>query len=267
MWICGRLTIQVISVARLSFVCIVALLTSACVPEDDTALHAADEHRGALQFAHHPTLVVQLAEQLPPDLPTEALAARLPRFLEEAGRASRQERPLVREALLKLREQPNAVEAFTRFYTELPETQFAKRRLLIALVGELQRDDAFTFLKEVVWVAPQRTTKTAEGYTADDFETVIAIKAVHGLTFIRMDDGTMSEQAMNESLNVMKNHHSPAVRIAAIDAYMWNHGDSREAAAQLRAALDPELHRYIGRPRFHAGINEAVWRSQMEGVQ
>lgn len=244
-----------------------SMLVTACTTVDETAFHAAEQHRNRLQFTHKPTLVLQLTERLPPDLPTDELKIQLPRIMAEAGRASRQERPLLREALLKLREQPNAIEAFKKRYAELPRNAFAQRHLLVMLAGELQRDDAFEFFREVIWQMPQRTTRTADGYTADDFETVIAIKAVHGLAFIREEDGSLSEQTVNESLNVMMNHHSHAVRVAAIDAYMWNHGDTVEAAERIRARLDPELHRYIGRPRFHAGVNEVVWRKQMEQAE
>jgi len=62
---------------------------------------------------------------------------------------------------------------------------------------------------------------------------------------------------------VAQQHPSRAVRIAAIDAYMWNHGDTAEAAAHIYSALPESDHKYVTRPRFYRGMNREVFPTRL----
>jgi hypothetical protein len=83
------------------------------------------------------------------------------------------------------------------------------------------------------------------------------VKAVEGIGYMRVEEG------FNLLIDIMLNHESDVVRIAAVDAYMWNHNDSASAAETLYGALPPELHKYVQRPRFHRGMNVDEFNRQL----
>ena len=122
----------------------------------------------------------------------------------------------------------------------------------------MQRPEAISQLGEVVWAPLPAADGLAEGLGSRDFEEMVQAKAVQGLAYLR------TPEADRAVLDVIADHEALHVRISAIDAYMWNHDDSRAAARQLYELLPKELHPYVERPRFHQGMSTEEFNKRLD---
>jgi hypothetical protein len=211
-----------------------------------------------------PNRILDLVKQLPKAAPEQEMEAKLESMLLEIGRGTRQDMPLIRESLLELHEQPNVVRALARRFDSLPSEKFQQRLLTLQVLGELQRPDALEFLRSVVWKPlPTPAQHRSETLTPRDLERVIQAKAIQCVAFVRDAEGGQYEPAVQETLHVIQEHPVRSVRIAAIDAYMWNHQDTQEAADALQKVLPPDFHKYLDMPRFHRGVNRDVFNARL----
>jgi hypothetical protein len=187
----------------------------------------------------------------------------LPRLIAAIGSSRRADMPLVREALAQLRRRTNAVAAITRSLDRAERSNFVWRRSLLEVLGELQRPDAFPVLRTIAWAPlPDREKGAGERTTARDHEEMLQSVAVRGLAFIRTDAGEVIPSVNDEVIKLAVEHPSLVVRIAAVDAFLWNHGDSPAARARLQEALPREMHGYITRPRLQRSLDpEAFGRA------
>lgn len=187
-------------------------------------------------------------------LPANAAAAEVSKaiqtLLPDLLGASVGDAQTVADILKELGKQPQAVSAFAQSYRRLPPQAFEERLLTIGMVGELKRAESLPFLREVISAPlPAKDPSAAERLSQRELEEMIQAKAVQGLAYL----GTKEADAAVR--DVMLKHESEHVRQTAIDAYMFNHKDSPEVAKELYAILPQELHPYVERPRFHAGMD------------
>jgi hypothetical protein len=131
----------------------------------------------------------------------------------------------------------------------LPIEAFEQRLVMIGILGELRRPDSASHLGEVVWAPLPPAESIVEGLAPRDLEEMIQVKAVQGLAYLA------TPSADKAVLEVISKHEALHVRVSAIDAYMWNHGDSRQTADKLYRLLPAELHPYVERPRFHRDMD------------
>ncbi len=185
------------------------------------------------------------------DLPAKASADQvelaLYDVLPQIYKATKGDLPVVAELVETLRNQPGAVEAMGRHYRQLPAEAFEQRLMVLGILGEMKRSDAVAQLREVVWAPLPPADSQADKLTARDLEEMVQVKAVQGLAFLATPQ---ADAAVRE---VIARHEALHVRVSAIDAYMWNHGDRPETAAELYKLLPAELHPYVERPRFQSG--------------
>ncbi len=229
--------------------------------------------RQAIEQQHKPELPrnketpLAIVRSLPDGETTEKLEARLPQLFAAIGRMRRSELPQVYRALALLRDQPHIVDALVNHQRAQRAKAIEHRLIGLQVLGELQRPDALPFFKEVVWRSLPKSEgdpNIGEWISAREYEEMVQSSAINGLAYLRAPDGTPLPEAMRETLHVAKDHPSRAVRIAAIDAYMWNNGDSRAAAGVLYGELPRDLHMFVERPRFHRGANRAVFQARLE---
>ncbi len=168
---------------------------------------------------------------------------------------------MVTEVVAKLRQQPGAVEAIARQYKQLPAEALEHRLVVLGMLGEMKRSDAMAQLREVVWAPLPPADSQADILTARDFEEMVQVKAVQGLAFLATPK---ADAAVRE---VIAKHESLHVRVSAIDAYMWNHGDRKETAAELYRLLPAELHPYVERPRFQRGMDREEFTRRLRAWQ
>ena len=207
--------------------------------------------------------VRRIVADLSRDASVDEIELALFELMPQIYRATKRDLPVVGEALAGLRQQPNAVAAIASQYGQLPVEAFEKRLTVIGLLGELSRPEVVAPLTEVVWAPLPAAEAMAEGLSARDLEEMIQAKAVQGLAYLATP---VADDAVRD---VIVNHEALHVRVSAIDAYMWNHGDSRETADQLYRLLPAEMHLYVERPRFHRDMDPeefsrrlAAWREK-----
>jgi hypothetical protein len=199
------------------------------------------------------------------DLPEKASADQvelaLYDVLPQIYKATKGDLPVVAEVVEELRKQPGAVEAIGRQYRQLPAEAFEHRLVVLGILGEMKRADALAQLRDVVWAPLPAVESRADKLTARDLEEMVQVKAVQGLAFLATPQ---SDAAVRE---VIAKHEALHVRISAIDAYMWNHGDRPETAAELYALLPAELHPYVERPRFQSEQNAEEFTRKLRAWQ
>jgi hypothetical protein len=180
----------------------------------------------------------------------------LPRLIAAIGSSTRADMPIVRQALAELRRRRNAVPAIARSLNRARRADFVWRRSLLEVLGELQREDAFPVLRAVAWAPlPDREENAGEQMTARDHEEMLESVAVRGLAFIRTDAGDFVPAIDDEVVKLAAQHPSLVVRLAAIDAFLWNHDDSAAARLRLQESLPQEMQQYITRPRRERGMD------------
>lgn len=168
----------------------------------------------------------------------------------------------VGEILRELGKQPQAVSAFVQSYRKLPREAFQDRLLTIGMVGELKRAESMPFLREVTSAPlPAKDPKAAELLSQRELEEMIQAKAVQGLAYLATKEADAAVK------DVMLEHESVHVQQTAIDAYMFNHKDSPEVAKELYQLLPAELHPYVERPRFHAGMDPKAFAERVNAWQ
>jgi hypothetical protein len=203
----------------------------------------------------------QVVADLPAKASVDQVELALYDVLPQIYHATNRDLPVVAEAVAKLREQPGAVEAIARQYDQLPAEALEHRLVVLGMLGEMKRPDALAQLREVVWAPLPPADSQADKLTARDFEEMVQVKAVQGLAFLATPQ---ADAAVRE---VIAKHEALHVRVSAIDAYMWNHGDRPETAAELYRLLPAELHPYVERPRFHRGQDAEEFTRRLRAWQ
>lgn len=202
--------------------------------------------------------VRRIVTDLSRDASVDEVELALFELLPQIYRATNADLPVVGEALAALRHQPGAVDALALQYQLLPAEAYEKRLTVIGILGELRRGDALAPLHDVVWAALPAVESTPEALTQRDVEEMIQAKAVQGLAYVATP---IADETVRD---VIVNHESLHVRVSAIDAYMWNHGDSRETADELYGLLPAEMHPYVERPRFHRDMDPEEFSRRLE---
>lgn len=203
----------------------------------------------------------QIVADLPPEASGDEVELVLLDLLPQIYQATNRDVPVVAEVVAKLRQQPSAVEALARQYRQLPAEAIEQRLVVLGILGEMRRSDAMAQLREVIWEPLPRIEAEAEKLTARDLVEMIQAKAVQGLAYLVTPE---ADAAVRE---VIEQHEALHVRVSAIDAYMWNHGDSAETAAELYRLLPADLYPYVERPRFHRGMNREEFTRRLRTWQ
>jgi hypothetical protein len=203
----------------------------------------------------------QIVADLPQVASVDEVELALFDLLPQIYRATNRDLPVVAEVVARLRQQPGAVEAMARQYQQLPAEEIEQRLVVLGILGEMKRSDAVAQLREVVWAPLTPAESQAERLTERDLEEMIQVKAVQGLAYLATPQ---ADAAVRE---VIKKHEALHVRVSAIDAYMWNHGDSPATAAELYRLLPAALYPYVERPRFHRGMNREEFARRLRAWQ
>jgi hypothetical protein len=204
------------------------------------------------------TSLLEIAQSIPENASTQQMDESLYLLMPEFFQVRSGDMQQVNAAVAILRDQPAAVASLVDYYNDFRAPEYEKRMMTIGLIGELQRTDATPFFQSIIWRSLWLGQPIAEGPTPKELVEMIRVKAVHGLAYLR------TAEADEDTIDVMRYHDSFAIRIAAIDSYMWNKRDSEEAAGQLYLALPVDLHKFVQRPRFHRDMDRAEFNAQLE---
>lgn len=207
------------------------------------------------------TDLLAIVEGIPENASRQQMDDSINRFMPEFYGVRSGDMQQVIAAVAILRDQPAIVASLVGYYDSFPAPEYEKRMMTLGLIGELQRADALPFFRRLIWASLRLRQPIADGPTPKELIEMLRAKAVHGLAYLRTDDA-------NEALiEIMRYHESISIRISAIDSYMWNNGDSEQAAQQLYIALPTNLHKFVERPRFHRGVDRAEFNAQLRDWQ
>lgn len=140
------------------------------------------------------------------------------------------------------------IEALSTALWRLPITDVSRHMVLLATVGELRDARLVEALSDFVWYAPLVDERLNERPDGCSFEVradeMLQARAAEMLSYLA------TEEADRNALRVALEHPSVSVRAAAIDAHLYNHGDSIEEIERLRSAVRSEDAALVGVPRF-----------------
>ena len=214
-----------------------------------------------IEVAFEASRMRQVVADLPSAASVDEVELALSDLLPQVYRATKADLPVVAEVVAKLRRQPGAVEAMARQYRQLPAEAVEQRLVVLGMLGEMKRSDAMAQLRDVIWAPLPPADSQGDMLTARDLEEMVQAKAVQGLAYLATPQ---ADAAVRE---VIEKHEALHVRVSAIDAYMWNHADSPETAAELYRLLPADLHPYVERPRFHRGMDREEFTRKLRAWQ
>ncbi|NGP05769.1 hypothetical protein G6038_09805 [Rhodococcus sp. 14C212] len=138
----------------------------------------------------------------------------------------------------------------TRLF-ELPARDFGSHSLLLSVLGELRKDEVLDGLVDFISLPPEsifpsnpRQPDQGDATTYPDDASALQARAVEMLAFLR------TAKAFGKVLEIAGRHPSKGVRIAALDAFVFNHDDSAEALEAARAAARPDEVKFVGLARL-----------------
>lgn len=185
---------------------------------------------------------------LPP--PVALTADRIDAFIEWVAAVPVGDAQTIRNAVAAARGDDAVHTALIDALFLLPATDFGRHLLLLSVIGELRHPDAaapllrFLHLPGDAVIPKPQTTPTRGTFTSSlDYSAGLQARAAEMLAHLR------TPEALAATLNAAAVHSSPAVRRAALDAYVYNHDDSPEAHDRARAAALPHEAKLVGLPR------------------
>jgi hypothetical protein len=183
-------------------------------------------------------------------------------FLNWASRMRAQDRERAQAVVAGAAGNPPVVARMIQEVEQPRKRDFARTLLTLGFLGWLKNETALAFLAEFV-----RRPLPSQG-TIVDGEIVerrqqeqLQAKAVDGLAFA-------NTPATNTLvLSIITSHPSTIVRAEAINAYLWNRGDSAEAKRELRQVALPEDQIFIDRVRRRRGERTETFNTKLDAFR
>jgi hypothetical protein len=180
-------------------------------------------------------------------------------FIVWAGASSVDQREDVRKAIAAARDNADIVKAFADEAKRAQNADHSRALLVLSILGEMQSPQAIPFLSEFVRQPFPQTGTQVDGEIIE--QTALATlqaKAIDGLAYIHRPD------ADEDVLRAVAGHPSRIVRAEAINAYLFNHGDSSEARATLAKYVRKGEEIFLDRPRRESGESAAPFNRKLE---
>jgi len=171
---------------------------------------------------------------------TKAAAA----FLDWAGASTVGQREEVRRMLEEAREYKAVASAFCEEANRTAESDFTRSLLALSVLGEMRSAVGGECFQKLLHRPLPEMGIVANGENVEQTKlAMLQAKAVDGLAYLRTATGD------REVLWAVSKHASRIVRAEAIEAYLWNHKDSREARATLLKYVQPKERIFVDRVR------------------
>lgn len=181
-------------------------------------------------------------------------------FVDWASASVPEERDDARQALAAASEDTTVANTLCKIAKKAARSDGTRAMVAYALLGEMRSDKGVRCLAALL-KRPPRTDGPKEfesglSYTELAHEQLQA-KAVEGLAY------RGSAEADELVLGAISSHPSRTVRAAAIDAYLWNHGDGPEARLALLQVIDPADALFVDRVRREEGESAASFDAKL----
>ena len=156
---------------------------------------------------------------------------------------------LIRQRIARCHGDDRLVDVLLDALWRLPVMDVGRHRIILSILGELKHEKALKRLEEFVWFQGELTpppphSEPRKACMFEPFGTeILQSRAAEMLSYL----GTAA--ASEATIKVARDHPKIVVRAAAIDAHLFNHGDSRETADQLRKIVRASDRHLVGLPR------------------
>ena len=151
----------------------------------------------------------------------------------------------------------------------LPIVDTSRHNILLSILGESRRDAAIDPLERFVWNVVDVLAPVEFGAALSigphqivcdigiDVGRALRSRAAEMLSYIA------TSRAIEGTVRVIREHPEADVRRAAIDAYLFNHDDSSEAAQAVTALARDEDRDWVGIPRRTLDSNPEEFRERV----
>jgi hypothetical protein len=174
-------------------------------------------------------------------------------FVDWAGSAPMSDVDIVRRSIADGCDD-DVVAVLGRELNTLPIVDTSRHNVLLSILGESRREAAIQPLERFIWnVVDVFAPVEFADVTVLSHQVVCDIGINVGLAFrsraAEMLTYIATARAFDGTLRVIREHPEADVRRAAIDAYLYNHGDTTDAARDVRRYVRDEDQEWVGIPR------------------
>lgn len=185
-------------------------------------------------------------------------------FLEWAAGVPTAYRDVIREEIARVASDDEMVAELSDEVFDLDDVDPVRHFLLLSTIGETRNPTAVPALVRFVWLEREREDPSAtEGQHEADVSRAEVLEALQGRAaeMLAHIGGDAGDEAV---LKVAARHPSTAVRIAAIDGYLFNRSDAEDAKEMLRETVRREDTKFIGMPRFSSNADPRQFEREVE---
>jgi hypothetical protein len=178
-------------------------------------------------------------------------------FLSDAAASPQEKADQIRTEIARVAKDPKLISALATQLLATPVVNVERHLMLLSTLGETRNPQAINALSQFIWnkqlLAPPPNPNTGQrhGSTVFNHDVALRARAAEMLAYI----GT--EEAKAATLEVAAKHPNLEVRLAAIDAYLFNNNDSTEAKEKLSGVVQESERKLIGLPRWKKGMDRA----------
>jgi hypothetical protein len=201
----------------------------------------------------------------PPRPPVRLTRDSIEEFLGWVAAVPVSDRELIQRQVAEVAADDAIVEALLKHLFHLPVQDFGRHLMLLSVLGEMRHPHCVEPLKRfvnlpghaVIPPPPPEQSSGLPGTSHLDYGAALQARAVEMLAYSRHPD------ALEAVLKAASDHGSRAVRLAAIDAYAFNHDDHLEAVERVRRIARPEEAKFVGLPRRSRDADPAAFDARV----
>ncbi len=177
-------------------------------------------------------------------------------FLGEAAATPQEKADRIRAEISRVANNPEVISALSNKLLETPVSNVERHLMLLSTLGETKNPAAIKALSQFIWskqpLAPPPNPNSAR-HDSSFFNHDVALRAraAEMLAYI----GT--EEAKAATLEIAAKHPNVEVRLAAIDAYLFNNNDAADAKERLLGVVQEGERKLVGLPRWKKGMDRA----------
>jgi hypothetical protein len=191
--------------------------------------------------------------------PPLASAAQVPAFLDWAGASHTDEQEDGRKVIAAAAGDQEVVQTLIAEIERVQTADHPRALLALAVLGETRSPLAQRFFTEFARRPLPKEGTVIEGEIMEQTRAAqLQGKAVDGLAFI--NDASANKAVME----IIANHPSGIVRAEAINAYLWNHGDSAEARRALSQVVRRDEAILLDRVRRVTGETADTFNAKLD---
>jgi hypothetical protein len=200
-------------------------------------------------------LLARYQAHSPPQL---ASASHVSRFLDWAGASHVDEREDARNTIIAAANNKEVVQALIAEVERVKLVDHTRALLALAILGETRNALAQNFFTSFVWQPLPQQGTVIDGEIIEQTQAAqLQGKAIDGLAYIN------SDSANKVVMDVIAHHPSKIVRAEAINAFLWNHGDSAAARKTLSQFTRSDESILLDRVRRVTGESAASFNAKL----